>query len=579
MRPSAPDTVTLAEYLFTRLRQLGVEDLFGVPGDFNLALLDALELLDGPRWVGNANELGAAYAADGYARERGLAAVLTTYGVGELSALNGIAGSAAEQVPVLHLVGAPRTAAAVGSLPLHHTLLDGDFGHFQRASAEVSCAVAALTAAGDPAAEIDHVLQTMLDRSLPGYLSLPEDLVELPVSARGLATPLSPSPSDERSLARFAQAAATLLRGAEKVVLLAGAGVCRAHAELALRVLAQDAAIPVATLLDAKGAIPEDHPLALGVYQGALGAPTTREAVEGADVLICAGVRLSDVLTGGFSAQLDGPARIELGLDHVIVDGEPLARVRLLDGLTALRSVPREGTERGVADLHDELMRVLARDDGAQEPEGAVVGDPDAPLTHAVLWPTLASILSERNTVIADIGTSYLGIGAEALPAGARLIGQAVWSSIGYALPATLGVALADRTRRPVLLTGDGAAQMTVQELGTLAKRHCHPVILLVDNAGYTIEREIRGAHAAYNDITPWDWPALVHGLADASEVPVVLQATTGRELLGALRTAQARPDRLVLVQAHLDPHDVPASMRAMFGGQAAPTAQPSSAS
>ena len=568
MRPSAPDTVTLAEYLFTRLRQLGVDDLFGVPGDFNLALLDELEAFGAPRWVGNANELGAAYAADGYARERGFAALLTTYGVGELSALNGVAGSAAEQVPVLHLVGAPRTAAAVGSLPLHHTLLDGDYGHFQRASAEVSCAVAALTAAGDPAVEIDHVLQTMLDRSLPGYLSLPEDLVTLPVSARRLAAPLTPSPSDERALARLTQSAAAVLHGAQRVVILAGAGVCRAHAELALRVLAQDGQIPVATLLDAKGAIAEDHPLALGIYQGALGAAATREAVEGADVLICVGVRLSDVLTGGFTHRLDGPVRIELALDHAVVDGEPLARVRLLDGLTALRTVPREGTGRSADDAHEQLVRALADRDAGREPEGAIVGDPDAPLTQAVLWPTLATILSERNTVIADIGTSYLGIGAETLPSGAHLIGQAVWSSIGYALPATLGVALADPTRRPVLLTGDGAAQMTIQEVGTLAKHHCHPVIVLVDNAGYTIEREIRGRHAAYNDITPWDWPALVHGLADASEVPLVLQAATGRELLDALRTAQSRSDRLVLVQAHLDPHDAPAAMRAMFGGR-----------
>ena len=565
MRPSDPDTVTLAEYLFTRLRQLGADDLFGVPGDFNLALLDARDELDGPRWVGNANELGAAYAADGYARERGFAAVLTTYGVGELSALNGIAGSYAEQVPVLHIVGAPRTAAAAGSLPLHHTFLDGDYGHFERISAEVSCATATLAAGSDPAAQIDHVLQTMLDDSRPGYLSLPEDLVEHPLDGRRLRTALTPSPSDGAALDRLCDRAAAVLRDARRVVLLAGAGVCRAHAELALQVLAQDTGVPVATLIDAKGAIGEDHPLSLGVYQGAIGPAGAREAVEQADVLLCVGVRLSDIVTGGFRADLEAPARIELALGHAVIAGERLERVRLIDGLTALRgALATRGAEAG-ADTHDELARALAQRPVAAEPAGTVVGDPDAPLTHAVLWPTLATILSERNTVIADIGTSYLGIGAESLPGGARLVGQAVWSSIGYALPATLGVALADPDRRPVLLTGDGAAQMTVQELGTLARLRCHPVIVLVDNAGYTIEREIRGPQAAYNDIAPWDWPALAHALTDGSEVPLVLQAASGRELLRALRRAQAEPQRLVLVQAHLDPHDVPASMRALF--------------
>jgi TPP-dependent 2-oxoacid decarboxylase len=566
--PTENDTVTVAEYLATRLHQLGVDELFGVPGDFNLALLDALHQLDGPRWVGTANELGAAYAADGYARERGLGALLTTYGVGELSALNGIAGSYAEQVPVLHIVGAPRTRATVEALPLHHTLLDGDFGHFQRAAAELSCTQALLDAGADPAAQIDHVLQTILDTSLPGYLSVPEDLVTHPVDARRLATAPAPTPSDPAALTRLADRAGRLLATARSVVVLAGSGVSRARAELALRVLAQDTGVPVATLLDAKGVIGEDDPGCLGVYQGALGAKATREAVEHADVLICVGMRMSDALSGAFTAALERPARIELGLDHAIVDGEPIERIRLLDGLATLRTALAVATAAD-DDAADELVRALEPRRAGAEPQGAVIGDPDAPLSHAVLWPTLATILSARNTVVADIGTAYLGIAAETLPGGARLVGQAIWGSIGYALPATLGIALADPERRPVLLTGDGAAQMTIQELGTLARMHCHPVVLLVDNRGYTIERVVGAPQAGYHDIAAWDWPALTHALADGSEVPLVLQATTGRELLRALRTAQAHPERLVLVQAHLDPQDVPQRLRELFGGLA----------
>lgn len=117
---------------------------FGVPGDYNLQFLD--HVIDHPtlRWVGCANELNAAYAADGYARMSGAGALLTTFGVGELSAINGIAGSYAEYVPVLHIVGAPCSAAQQRGELMHHTLGDGDFRHFYRMSQAISAASAIL---------------------------------------------------------------------------------------------------------------------------------------------------------------------------------------------------------------------------------------------------------------------------------------------------------------------------------------------------------------------------------------------------------------------------------------------------
>src|SRR5690349_19865850 len=113
-------TVTLAEYLGRRLLECGVAHVFGVPGDFNLTLLDHMATVDGLAWVGSPNELGAGYAADAYARSRGLAAMVTTYGVGELSALNAVAGSAAEDVPVVHIAGSPSTAAVSTGRLVHH---------------------------------------------------------------------------------------------------------------------------------------------------------------------------------------------------------------------------------------------------------------------------------------------------------------------------------------------------------------------------------------------------------------------------------------------------------------------------
>ncbi|WP_264766429.1 thiamine pyrophosphate-binding protein, partial [Klebsiella pneumoniae] len=139
-------TYTIGDYLLDRLVDCGIDRLFGVPGDYNLQFLDRVIAHSALGWVGCANELNAAYAADGYARIKGAGALLTTYGVGELSALNGIAGSYAEHIPVLHIVGAPSTGAQQRGELLHHTLGDGDFRHFARMSEQITCSQA-LTAA------------------------------------------------------------------------------------------------------------------------------------------------------------------------------------------------------------------------------------------------------------------------------------------------------------------------------------------------------------------------------------------------------------------------------------------------
>jgi indolepyruvate decarboxylase len=197
----------------------------------------------------------------------------------------------------------------------------------------------------------------------------------------------------------------------------------------------------------------------------------------------------------------------------------------------------------------------------------AAPSDPDDALSQATLWPAVAGALTAQDTVIADIGTSQLGITSQRLPDGVRFVAQSIWCSIGYALGATLGVALARPERRAVLLTGDGAAQMTIQELGTIARQQLHPIIVLVDNDGYTIEREIRGRYAPYNDITGWNWRRVAHGLTDRHDPALVLEARTNGELDEALQTARERSDRLVLIRARVDAHDVPEALAKMFAG------------
>ncbi|CQJ04885.1 indole-3-pyruvate decarboxylase [Yersinia frederiksenii] len=166
---------TVADYLLDRLAEIGIRHLFGVPGDFNLHFLDHVISHPVIKWVGCANELNAAYAADGYARVMPAAALLTTSGVGELSAINGIAGSFTEYLPVIHIVGTPTLRSQKNGELLHHSLGDGNFSHFSHMAKEVTCAQANLTA-DNAAYEIDRVLGAALSQRRPVYLSLPSDV-------------------------------------------------------------------------------------------------------------------------------------------------------------------------------------------------------------------------------------------------------------------------------------------------------------------------------------------------------------------------------------------------------------------
>ena len=283
-------------HLLDRLAEAGVEKLFGVPGDFTLAMLDDVEAHPSIEWVGCANELGAGYAADGYARLRGLGAVCTTFGVGELSAINAIAGAYAEHVPVIHIVGAPTTATQAAARATHHTLGDGDFHHFARMTAEVTHAQAELTAE-NAVDEIDRVIRETLAARRPGYLVIPADVAKAPVP-ESTHPPVEEAPlTAAGALEQLRDAVRVELATARSVALLAGILVQRMGAEPALHdVLALG--IPHAVTLWGRRVVDESSPHYLGPYIGAVSTPETCAAIEDADVLIAVGVQFTDLMSG-----------------------------------------------------------------------------------------------------------------------------------------------------------------------------------------------------------------------------------------------------------------------------------------
>jgi TPP-dependent 2-oxoacid decarboxylase len=541
---TATTTTTVGSYLATRLVQLGVTHLFGLPGDYNLTLLDEMLAVEGIAWSGSTNELNAAYTADGYARVgRRPGALVTAHGVGELSAINGIAGSYAEDVPVVHIVGMPSRAAMERGAPLHHTLLDGDFLRFERMSREVTAAQAVL----DPrtaAQEIDRILLIALNTSKPVYLGVPLDVANAPVLSEPLRIPLRCMGSEPAAVEEFRKALERRFAGEKGITMLAGQRIHRRGLETMVAELAGLPGVRVASQPGSNALLDEDHPASLGTYLGAATrSDEAREAIDNASLLVMAGTVESDFTTGSFTHRYDSALAVELAVDHARIGPAVYPGVRLEDSLQVLHQLVNTSQ---FADAGAVALRA---------PASVPAGNLDEPLNHERFWARVQDWLPASTTVAAEIGTAFYGALDLRLPPESDLLGQPVWSSIGFTLPAVLGAALARPDRRPVLFIGDGAAQLTVQELGTFYARGIRAVVFVLNNDGYTVERLLQSPKADYQDIVAWNWTELPAALG-GTDVRTAKVRTVG-ELADALQGASA-PEHAWLIEVMLPRMDVP---------------------
>ncbi|WP_134430633.1 alpha-keto acid decarboxylase family protein [Mycobacterium ulcerans] len=553
---AATDPVyTVGDYLLDRLAELGVSEIFGVPGDYNLEFLDHIVAHPIIRWVGSANELNAGYAADGYGRLRGMSAVVTTFGVGELSATNAIAGSYAEHVPVVHIVGGPSKDAQGARRALHHSLSDGDFEHFFRISREITCAQANLMPA-TACREIDRVLCEVREQKRPGYLLLSTDVARFPTEPPGAPLPPLAGGTSPRALSLFTRAAADLI-GDHQLTVLADLLVHRLQAIKELEALLSADVVPHATLMWGKSLLDENSANFLGIYAGAASAEPVRKAIEQAPVLVTAGVVFTDMVSGFFSQRIDPARTIDIGQYQSSVADQVFAPLEMGAALQAVATIL---TKRGIS---SPPVAVAPAEPGPPTPGR------DEPLNQEMLWNRLCEALTPGNVVLADQGTSFYGMADHRLPQGVTFIGQPLWGSIGYTLPAALGAAVAHPDRRTVLLIGDGAAQLTVQELGIFSREGLSPVIVVVNNDGYTVERAIHGETATYNDIVSWRWTDVPGALGVTNHL--AMRAENYGELDDALTAAAEQQDRMVVVEAVLPRLDVPPLLDELVGSLSPP--------
>jgi TPP-dependent 2-oxoacid decarboxylase len=547
-----PHTYTVGNYLLDRLKELGIKHIFGVPGDYNLGFLDQIELTSGLEWIGNCNELNAAYATDGYARLNGIGALVTTMGVGELSAINGIAGSYAEQVPVIQIAGiAALNDIKTGSV-IHHTLGDGNYTHFSSMAKEVTAAQTTLTPE-KARSEIDRVLRVCWQQKLPVHINLPVDLCAAATQPPESPLVLDDYGSNPAALEDFLARAATRLAIARRPAILADYEVGRYHLTEQLRQLVEATGFPLALFSTGKGVFDETHDQYIGIYQGELSDPEVKQRIEEADCLLCIGAKFTDVGTGGFSHHLDPHNIIELHPGYACIGQTFFQNVTMKDVLERLidRLPHRDPAQLGTISFNERVRNVQSSFD----PQPATL------LKQTRFWQAISRFIKEDDVLLADTGTPFYGTLTLPLPAKTSIVGQPFWASIGYTLPALLGTLLAAPQRRQILFIGDGAFQMTAQELSTILRQGFSPVIMLINNDGYTIERVIHGREQHYNDIQAWQYHKLP-ALFAAEHHPVSIQVTNEDELIGALRDVDQHPGHLYFIEVMMHRDDAPENLQ-----------------
>jgi indolepyruvate decarboxylase len=540
---------TIGQYLLDRLVELGIHHLFGVPGDYNLNFLSQVVKDDRINWVGNRNELNGAYAADGYARINGIAALVTTYGVGELSAINGVAGSFAEEVPVVAITGLPATSIMQAGGLVHHTLGDGRFGHFIAAYREVTAAQTLLTAE-NAAEEIDRVLRVCWQAKRPVYIALPADVTGHPtdpprhplLESTDSSVPASPETTEA------ADSLVARLQNSTFPVILADFEVLRHNAQRALREFVEASGFPVASFSMGKGVIDENHPQFIGVYNGNLSDDSLHRRISESDCVVMVGVKLVDTITGSFTHGITADRSIDIHPHTVTMDGHAFENVDMKSLLHALSTRLTRRDPRSLNILPASRQQAAYRI--------PFIASSDAAITQDRFWLRFSQFLEEGDVLITEQGTAFFGASSLPIPKAATCIGQPLWGSIGYTLPALLGSQLADPSRRNILVIGDGSFQLTVQELSTMIQWRIRPVILLLNNDGYTVERAIHGPFEPYNDIPMWDYQQFPRIFGDST--CLTHRVATEKELDDALDEAELAKDHLTFIEVIMGRLDTP---------------------
>lgn len=533
---------TVGSFLFDYLYGKGVRHAFGLPGDFALPTI---------RWLENSqiklltmtHEPSVGFAADAYARVRGLGVACVTYCVGGLNMLNAIACAYAEKSPVIVISGGPSPGERKYDPLLHHKVKT--FDTQKRIYDEVTCASAVLLDPETAAAEIMRVVAAVQAQCRPGYIEVPYDVVDMPITLPAMRNEPAPESDNENLQAMLAEAA-EIIGKAKQPVIVADVELHRhGLTDLALAV-AKKFNIPVAATLLSKSIIPETSPLYLGVYSGGLSEPATQEYVEGSDCVIMLGAFLSDVFMGMNTAKLDRKSTILANTEKMRVGLHSYENVLFKDFL--------EGLSR-------QAIAPKQFKNPYQSTEPAPLTDKERaePLDSESFFRILGLNLAKDATVVCDTGDALLGAIGLRTTQTAHFLSDAYYLSMGFAVPATIGAMTAHPESRAYCIVGDGAFQMTGMELSTCAKYGLTPIVCILNNDGYGTQRHI--IDGEFNDIRRWDYTKVTSVLNYGKSV----RTGTKGELERALKDA-ANAKEMTIIEAIIPRDDCSRSLRRMAG-------------
>jgi indolepyruvate decarboxylase len=531
--------LSIGEYLIQRLQDYGIRDVFGIPGDYVLGFYSMLSASP-INVVGCCKEDHAGFAADAYARINGMGAVCVTYCVGGLSVCNSIAGAYAEKSPVVLISGSPGMSERFNNPLLHHKVRD-----FRTQLEVFEKLCVAGTELSDPLLafrEIDRVLDACARFKRPVYIEIPRDMVKVVPTAPYHFTRNEPA-SDPDALQEAIIEAARRLNESRRPVMLVGVEVHRFGLQDQVCALAEASQLPITATMLGKSAVSEMHPLYAGLYEGAMGREEITRFVEDSDCVLMLGTFMTDINLGIYTANLDPGKCIYATSEQLRIGHHHYHDVLLADfirGLAALRPTPPR-------------RKLPAPPLGAEDHFEL---EPDRPITITRLMARLNERLDDQTVVIADVGDSLFAATELTTRGRTEFLAPAYYTSMGFAVPAALGVQVARPEMRTVAIVGDGAFQMTGMELSTIIRRGLDPVVIVLDNEGYGTERFLHPGD--FNDINPWKYHRLPEVLGGGTGYEV----TTGGEFDQALEAAWADTSGMSLIQVHLSKDDCSIALR-----------------
>ena len=549
MEPLTP-TDTIGGYLLNRLHDCGVRHIFGIPGDYVLRF-DKLIEQHRIQFINATRENTAGYLADAYARLRGIGVACVTYGVG-INIVNATSQAYVESSPLVIISGAPGLHEMSRTQTLHHQINPVSLSGVDLTQMEIFKMItvdqARLENGQTAAASIDRVLQACLFHKKPVYIELPRDQVDTLITLS--PSVLKPCTSDLGALEEAIGEVSRLLLASHRPIIWVGHEVRRRCLAEPLIQFAERFHIPIVSTLAGKSVVDEHHPLFVGLYQGEMSLPQVKEYAHRCDTALILGVIMTDVDTGNFTAKLGDRQRIAAYPTSVNIGHHTYPHILLNDLIHALAKLDLTVTYPQDFPRWTELISTSFQvDQGAKT-------------TTRRLFECLQSHLGPEHIVVSDIGDCLFGA-ADLILNQDSFLACSLFASLGFGIPAAVAAQMASPGRRVIAVIGDGAFQMTATELATAVYYKQDPIIIVLNNHGYGMERPL--LEGRYNDILNWDY----------AKIPMLFgggygtRVTTEEEFEYALCEALNRRGLFTLIEVELGKTDFSSGMHrfgALFG-------------